>query len=533
MFESLQDAGRSAIKPADELHSADFLVVSPRRFRSLNCVADQLVVSRGVIVDQFGEWSAALMNQETSPSETTSGKSSIETRQSESRATGKKLLVRLVVLIGAGILLVIIGLPTIIAMAGLHNSILGRAVEGRELSASADSAVLAWFAPVSLKSANVKRDDQSWAVSAETFSTDKTLVQYVLAPSEIGTVNLDRPTVVLRPIKRTASDGDEEDIKSRTVYPELRTIVRDGSVEVWGDELAEPVIAVDEISFTGRTEVTNKTTMLIVEPVKLFDRRELTPELCDQGLQLIAPLLSDAAAVTGRLTVELDDFQIPLGTVTSEERIEMTKVSGRMQLHQVETGLKNPLLAEIANVLVTVSGGRFASVRASEETAVNFQVENGRVYHEGLTLLIPDLASNLTIQTSGWVDLDENIDVSILVDVSGLGSSKIEVLSSLLQSPLEIRMTGTLRHPRISLPSGQNMLDQLAGQLDNLTGRSGFTAQGGKPNLPGAITDLVGGLVGDSAGKPDVQKATRGIFDLIGAIRDKSDNDAPSRPNSN
>ena len=192
------------------------------------------------------------------------------------------------------------------------------------------------------------------------------------------------------------------------------------------------MISVDGLFFVGRTKIENGTSLLIVEPVKLFDRRELTPKLCDQGLQLIAPILSDSATVTGCLSIELDDFQIPIGTVTQDKRVKLTRISGRMSLHRVETGLKNPLLAEIASVLAAVSGSRFATVRASEETEVRFRVQDGRVHHEGLTLLIPELASDLTIRTSGWVDLEENIDVQILVGISGLVSSRIEVLGSLI-----------------------------------------------------------------------------------------------------
>ncbi len=468
------------------------------------------------------------MDQEISPSDTSGaapGDNSDDAPTAIARSTQhvpmRKMLLRLAVLLGGGFLLVIIGLPTIVATSGLYNSILDRAAEGRELSVTAESATLAWFSPVTLRNTDVKRDDESWQFSAETFSTDRTLLQFLLSPSEIGTINLDRPTVVVKPINPDSEDDNADSPGSKTVYPKMRTVIRDGTVEVRGLVGTKPVISVDGISFVGRTEVENETSLLIVEPVKLFDRRELTPELCDQGLQLIAPILSDAAMVSGRLTVELDAFQIPIGTVTQEERVQLTKISGRMMLHGVETGLKNPLLAEIASVLTAVSGGRFGTVRASEETEVQFQVQDGRVHHEGLTLLIPELTNDLTIRTSGWVDLEENIDVQILVNVSGLASSRIEVLSSLMQAPLEIRMTGTLKHPRISLPAGRNMLDQLTGRLGGLTG-IGAQANG-ESTLPGAISDLVGGLVGDMKDKPDVQKTARGIFDLIDAFREKPD----------
>lgn len=468
------------------------------------------------------------MNQETSLTGAAKGDPLTEDQQGRAPSTGRKMAVRLAALIGAGVVLTIIGLPTIVATTGLHNVILGRAAEGRELSVTADSATLAWFAPVGLRQANVQRDDRSWGVSTESFTTDKTLLQLLLAPSDVGTINLDRPMVVLQPIDSPETDGVDGPAKRKTIYPPLRAVVRDGAVELRTADDSEPVIAVDGISFVGRTEVANETSVLIVEPVKLFDRRELTPELCDQGLQLIAPFLSEAAMVTGQLTVELDEFRIPIGTVTPEERVQMTRIGGRMMLHRVETGLKNPLLAEIASVLATMSGGRFATVRASEETHVDFRVENGRVHHEGLTLLVPELASGLTIQTSGWVDLDENIDVRILIDLSDVISSRVAMLNSLTQAPLEIRMTGTLKKPRISLPAGRDLLDKFAGGLGQLTGRDDPTEPGRKPNVAGAISDLVGGLVGEKAANPDVNKTARGIFDLIGAIRDKSDDDKRS-----
>jgi hypothetical protein len=463
------------------------------------------------------------MNQETSSNDGSSSEQPAAENQSAQPATGRKMLLRLVALVIAGLCLVVIGLPTIVSMTGLHNAILGKAAEGRELSVSAESARLGWFAPVRLRGADVKRDDQSWEFTTQNFLTDKTLLQLLLAPSDIGTINLDRPVVVVQPINREAADDEEDHAKNRVIYPEVRAVIRDGTVQVRGAKNPEPVISVDGISFVGRTEVQNGSSMLIVEPVKLFDRRELTPELCDQGLQLIAPILSDSATVTGRLSIELDDFQIPIGTVTQEERIALTKISGRMMLHNVETGLKNPILATMTSVLAKLSGRHFGTVQAVEDSRIRFRVDGGRVYHDGLTLLIPELASDLMIQTSGWVDLEENIDVQILVNVSALASSRIEILSSLMQVPLEIRMTGTLKHPRISLPAGRNMLDQLTGRFGVLTGIENTSGTSGKPNLPGAISDLIGGLVGDSEGKPDAKKTARGIFDLIQSLQRDAD----------
>ncbi|MDA0282987.1 MAG: hypothetical protein O3B13_14670 [Planctomycetota bacterium] len=434
--------------------------------------------------------------------------------------TGRKWLIRISVTSVLMLFLFTATLPTIVTVCGLQNAILAGATSDQELSASAKSASLAWFTPVTFRDVDVKRDDKSWAVSTPTFSTDKSLLDLLLGLPDIGSITLDRPVVVLQPVATPqTTDEDDEHPESSATYPPMKAIVRDGSVEIRLPNDPEPVISVDGISFVARTETISGTSLLIVEPVKLFDRRKLTPELCDQGLQLIAPILSEAAVVTGELTVELDGFQMPIGTITQAERVHLTKISGRLMLHKVETGLKNPLLAEIASVLSMMSGGKFATVRASEETQVIFRVEHGRVHHEGLTLLIPELSRDLTITTSGWVDIEENIDIRILANLSGLIPSRIGILTDLTQAPLELHMTGTLTNPHVSLPGGRNILDELAGRL---TGGDTTRSSGENRNLTGAITDLVGGLVGDSNSKPDMKKATRGIFDLIRTFQNDS-----------
>ena len=103
------------------------------------------------------------MDPEISPSEPSPDDSpAASDRPTKQVPLQKLLLLRLAVLLVGVFLLVIIGLPTIIATIGLHSSILDRVAEGRGLSVTAESATLAWFAPVTLRNTDVKRDDESW-----------------------------------------------------------------------------------------------------------------------------------------------------------------------------------------------------------------------------------------------------------------------------------------------------------------------------------------------------------------------------------
>lgn len=434
--------------------------------------------------------------------------------------SGYKRLLRVCIFSVSALLLLVLALPTIVAVTGLQNVLLDRATTDKDVSASAGSASLGWFTPVTLRHMKVERGDGTLTVDTDSFSTERSLLNLVLGLPDVGTITLDRPSVVVRPDGETSEGKDENaGVGSTSVARQLKVVIRDGAFSILLASELKPIVAVDEISFVARTERSGELSLLVVEPVKLIDRRRLTPELCDRGLQFIAPILSEATTVSGELTVDVRECQLPIGGVTDEDRAKSTKFSGQIVLHEVETGLRNPVLSQIVSVIATLSGRQFASVRVADETQIDFRVENGQVYHEGLVLVIPELSDDLSIQTSGWVDFEENIDIRILVNLAGLATSRGGVLTSLMQAPLELRMTGTLKDPKIELPEGRSMLDELAGRL---TGGDSGTAAGGKSNLTEAISDLIGGFAGESKGKPDAKKTARGIFDLIKAIQDDS-----------
>lgn len=431
---------------------------------------------------------------------------------------GRKWLIRCVVAGFITPILLIAAAPTIVSVFGLQNALLKQATDQQKLSASAESASLGWFRTATLHNARIERDDKTLIINAPSLTTELSLLDVLLNLPDLDTVVLDRPAVVLRPeISGTISGpGDAEDNHSPGHPLQLKTVVREGSVDIVLPSEAEPIVAVNEISFTARTQRSSDTTLLIVEPVKLFDRRRLTPELCGRGLQFIAPVLSESTNVSGELTVDLHEFQMPISKVTDQDRSRLTKISGQIVLHEVETSLRNPVLAQLAAVISTLSGGRVTSIRVAEESLVDFRVENGQIHHEGLTLIVPEVSDNLSLQTSGWVDLEENVDIRILVNLAGLSPSRIPMLANLTQTPIELHMTGTLQQPKIKLPGGRNLLDELAGRL---TGGDPASQAGRKPNLSGAISNLVEGFVREPQKKPDVEKTTRGIFDLIQAIQ--------------
>jgi len=450
--------------------------------------------------------------------QSTTEQPTVAVQQATSRSKSK-WLIRSILAVIVILPLLIAGLPTFVSILGLQNVVLEQATGQQEISASAGSASLGWLNRILLDDAKLSHDDGTLTVSAPSFRTERSLIDILLGFPDVGTIILEQPTIVLQPDDSGGFGNPDEGENSDqpNALPQLEAVVRDASVKILLPADSEPVIAIDGISFEARTQRSVAATTVTVDPVKLLDRRRLTPELCDRGLQLIAPVLSEATNVTGELTVDLHEFQMPINGASPEERSRLTKISGQIVLHEVETSLRNPVLAQIASVITKLSGGQFSSIRVAEESQVDFRVENGQVHHQGLTLVAPEFSKNLSIQTDGWVDLEENVDIRILVNLAGLAPSQVPMLASLTQAPIELHMTGTLQQPKIKLPEGRDLLDELAGRLSS---EDSTSIPGDKPHLTGAISNLVDGIVGESQKKPDVEKTARGIFDLIRAIQD-------------
>ena len=117
-----------------------------------------------------------------------------------------------------------------------------------------------------------------------------------------------------------------------------------------------------------------------------------------------------ATWVGGEVSFALDTFRVPL------DESEEAQVEGKLDLHAVEAGIKNPLLVEIAGLVSTILDKDLPTkVRIAEQSNVGFSVRDRRVWHEGLMFMLPELSSDFVIRTSGSVGIDESLDLTVQV----------------------------------------------------------------------------------------------------------------------
>ena len=192
----------------------------------------------------------------------------------------------------------------------------------------------------------------------------------------------------------------------------------------------------------------------------------------------------------GKLSLDLAGASLPLFDPATGS------VDGTLAVHQVQVR-PGPLALQIVGAIDQVQAlllRRQAGELSKEqvwmqmpEQQIPFKLEQGRVYHEGMTFMV----KNVSVKTSGSVGTDETIRLvaHIAIRDEWLGDNK--VFAGLKGQTVQIPINGTLSRPQ---------LDPRI--LANLTKQFGGSA------LEGLIQDKVGDKL-DGAVKDGLDKLFR------------------------
>ncbi|MBM4070952.1 MAG: hypothetical protein FJ271_18685 [Planctomycetes bacterium] len=166
----------------------------------------------------------------------------------------------------------------------------------------------------------------------------------------------------------------------------------------------------------------------------LVHRAKITREMCAGALGYAAPALARVANADGLISVAVDEFRLPLDDPMR------ARSSGRLHLHDARFGT-SPLLAELSTILLRSPG----EVRLAKESIVNVRVADGKVHHDKLALVFPDM----TIRTQGWVGLDGALGLTVEFPVPPKWVGNRKLTGPLAKTTIRVPMTGTLEKPRL------------------------------------------------------------------------------------
>jgi hypothetical protein len=298
--------------------------------------------------------------------------------------------------------------------------------------------------------------------------------------------------------------------------PELSAEVRGAAVTLHRAGVSEPLLDVDGVDVTAHIKYSDQVRWLTIEPFRPLDRKQLTPAMCDNGLELVAPVLANSSWVQGEISLSIDELRLPLDRPRTVAGVDpptadgpAARASGRLELHSVETGLKNPLLQQIADKVATLFNSQMPTrVRITDNSTVKFELRDRRMYHEGLAFGLPEISPSLILRTSGTVGLDKTldlrVDVPVLIDLAFSGPIAQRVSGKTIQ----LAVTGTLDKPKVSLPKDKSFVQQFSSLLsDNPNEADGVASD----DLVGLARDLL----------PAAKDAAENITDTLAKIRER------------
>jgi hypothetical protein len=194
-------------------------------------------------------------------------------------------------------------------------------------------------------------------------------------------------------------------------------------------------------------------------------------------------------------------------------------IRGRAEFHNLEARLKEPWTRQLTAVLGQVSGTSLPDqIQVLKDSTVEFSVSKDGIAHDGMVFLLPQLAQELTITSSGIVRLDESLDLLLTLHVPKIvpaGRPLLAMLSQLSSAPMQLRVVGTVSEPKLQLPEGMNLL----GDLTRRVAPAQYTEEA--PPLPSAVIDLIQN-VGSQDRDQAKQNLPGSILNLIRAVDEQT-----------
>lgn len=423
-----------------------------------------------------------------------------------------------------GLLLVI--MPWVLAKTSLRDRLLAVLIGGDDVEVSSRDASFGYFTPLSLTGLRIDSRDHSARVEIEQIAAEKSWLRLLWSRPDLGTFRFDQPTfditVNLESLGSKQTESSPPAKQTEVKLPNLVAEIRDAAVVVRTGASSEPPIDINRISATIHLERANEHSYVRVDPLTIFDHQPLTPQICDQGLQLVAPLLADELSAEGEFSLRIDEFQVPL-TADGATAEQTLRVAGQLELHRGSVALKNTVTSQVITMIAELVDEQFPDrLVIAEGVTVDFQVVNGRVHHEGLAFVLPHRDRSIEITSSGSVGLDESLDLQVAIQLPGglLGRSQLGTI--LTGQPIVVAVAGTVDDPQLGLAGSGGWVQSIAGLI------GGDEQDPSDDQLSDALMGVVGGLLdratqraGDRRGEQPLSDETLLEEPLFRRLRDR------------
>jgi hypothetical protein len=332
-------------------------------------------------------------------------------------------------------------LPNIIALPLIRQPLIDRTFTRLNSKASVKNVSLGWFSPVSVDNFDMQVEGTvDNTLSIEQIRSEESLA-HLLFGAQFGAFKIEKPQLYIEFNK----DGNNLTrlLKALTgaaiVNKPISFDITDGSLLLRGPNTANPWALSGlnlNVDMTPANLSPTGVHVLHGKKAQIMKETELTPEMCNDLLKFVVPPFASAVRTSGRVSLELEEFNWPLG------KPDAADLKGTLTLHSVTVGVTE-IAKSITNMLHLPE--MTGSMEIAKDDAVPFTMHDGRVYHENLMFTLPVVEPPLQVHSRGSVGLDETLDWYVELTLpadADLAASPL--LRTLRDTHPTIHFTGTL-----------------------------------------------------------------------------------------
>jgi hypothetical protein len=242
----------------------------------------------------------------------------------------------------------------------------------------------------------------------------------------------------------------------------VRLEVDNAIVRVGGPWTSKPWVS-DPINI--RATLANNAAGLgewTLEPVQLLKHAELEQTVAQEVLAYIVPVLAESTRTSGRFSLRIDGARLPVGQPAAGE------LSGMLSMHEVVLG-PGPLVENVFRSL-PANLPPPPTIRIADESNIEFQLAEGRVWHDGLEFGVPlaKPGQRLDVQSQGSVGLeDRSLDLTLTLPIPADLPQDRPLVAALAGKQISIGVGGELGKPEVKFDgsikaaAGQVLVDFL------------------------------------------------------------------------
>jgi hypothetical protein len=264
------------------------------------------------------------------------------------------------------------------------------------------------------------------------------------------------------------------------------------------------------MSLGAKVDLTGKEPQLRIPGLlQLMQDIDLNGEIGKQLLSFINPLFSQVAAMTGKVSMRLQDIDVPLG--------DGIKRSGTGRGHMDLTNLRIEPGGGAFGTLVKLSGQAGEGGQQALDIKVgnpDFQIDNGRIRYDNFTMTFPN---GFDVVFHGSVGFDNTVDLLMGIPITaellqqlGVRGPVAQYASVLKGQRIDVPISGMRGEPKLDFskvnigPLVQEAMKKVAGQGLQEGIKGALPGLPGQPQSPPAQ-----GQQGQSQGQPQQEQPSQ------------------------